>query len=175
MRSCSSVVLLLSLIPAVSALATPQPPASSRRAVLVSGMATAALGVQHPLAARAAVDEQALLAEIKAVRSALDPLPALLDEEKWDAVRSVLKVPPVGNLWNLGESKNSIRKLADLRDDVELFELADEVAGALQLADQYTYDNVFIPFQPGNGKVKIKEPKQQVKIAKQKLDEVLSS
>lgn len=65
MRSCSSVVLLLSLIPAVSALATPQPPASSRRAVLVSGMATAALGVQHPLAARAAVDEQALLAEIK--------------------------------------------------------------------------------------------------------------
>jgi hypothetical protein len=41
----------------------------------------------------------------------------------------------------------------------------------LSLAD----DNVFIPFQPGNGKVKIKEPKQQVKIAKQKLDEVLSS
>lgn len=32
----------------------------------------------------------------------------------------VAQVPPVGNLWNLGESKNSIRKLADLRDDVEL-------------------------------------------------------
>ncbi len=31
-----------------------------------------------------------------------------------------------------------IRKLADLRDDVELFELADDVAGALQLADQFT-------------------------------------
>eukprot|EP00967_Tisochrysis_lutea_P069086 scaffold90715_cov39-Tisochrysis_lutea.AAC.1 len=84
-----------------------------------------------------------------------------------------------------------IRKLADLRDDVELydytsplswhvlplalFELADDVAGALQLADQYTYDNNFIYFQPGNGKVKIKEPKQQLKIAQQKLDEVLSS
>jgi hypothetical protein len=84
-------------------------------------------------------------------------------------VRSVLKQPPVGNLWNLGTSKNGIRKLADLRDDVELFELADDVAGALQLADQFTYDNNFIYFQPGNGKVKIKEPKQQVELARQKL------
>ena len=30
----------------------------------------------------------------------------------------------------------TLRKLADVRDDVEMFELADEVAGALQLADQ---------------------------------------
>ena len=112
------------------------------------------------------------MADLKAVRTALEPLPALLDEEKWDAVRSVLKVPPVGNLWNLGDSKNQIRKLAELRDDVELFEvccllcpavrypwllisftymlnsrrqLADDVAGALQLADQFTYDNNCVP------------------------------
>lgn len=81
----------------------------------------------------------------------------------------------------MGESKNTIRKLADVREDVrpcafacstqrsgfnmflmsqvELFELADEVGGALQLTDQYAYDNVFIKFQPGSGKVLIKEPK----------------
>jgi len=47
-----------------------------------------------------------------------------------------------------------IRQLADLRDDVELFELSEEVASALQLADQYTYSNNFIYYQPGNGKVK---------------------
>ena len=47
-----------------------------------------------------------------------ETLNAMLDEEKWDSVRSVLKPPPVGNLWNLGESKNTLRKLADLRDDV---------------------------------------------------------
>jgi len=58
---------------------------------------------------------------------------------------------------------------------VELFELADEVSGALQLADQYAYDNVFIKFQPGSGKVLIKEPKAQLKIAQTKLDEVLAS
>ena len=146
-------------------------PISRRSAVcLVPLLATSSL----PQPAHAAAAKEAeLLAELKAVRTALEPLPALLEEEKWDAVRSVLKVPPVGNLWNLGDSKNTIRKLADLRDDVELFELADDVAGALQLADQYTYDNNFIYFQPGNGKVKIKEPKQQVQIASKKLGELL--
>jgi len=87
----------------------------------------------------------------------------------------VLKPPPVGNLWNLGDSKNSIRKLADLRGDVELFELADDVGIALQLADQYTYDNTFIKFQPGSGKVLIKEPKAQLKVAAAKLDQILAS
>ena len=108
----------------------------------------------------------------------------------------MLKTPPVGNLWNLGDSKNTLRKLADLRDDVELFELADDVGGALQLADQYTCahalhpfaactsltaaipphtadDNVFIKFQPGSGKVLIKEPKSQLKLASDKLKVLL--
>jgi hypothetical protein len=99
-------------------------------------------------------------------------------------------------LWNLGDSKNTLRKLADLRDDVELFELADDVGGALQLADQYTCahalhpfaactsltaaipphtadDNVFIKFQPGSGKVLIKEPKSQLKLASDKLKVLL--
>lgn len=141
---------------------------ASRRAVVLSPFVLAA-----PLPAFAAPDEASILAELKSVREALQPLPALLEEEQWDKVRSVLKTPPVGLLWNLGESKNTLRKLADLRDDVELFELADDVAGALQLADQYTYDNNFIYFQPGNGKVKIKEPKQQVLLASQKLGELL--
>ena len=53
---------------------------------------------------------------------------------------------------------------------IELFEKVDEVAAALQLADQYCYSNTFIYTQPGNGKVKIKEPKQQLKIAVEKID-----
>jgi len=145
----------------------------SRRGVLVT-TAAALVPLAAPAAARAA-DEEALLAELRAVRTALEPLPALLDEEKWDAVRSVLKVPPVGNLWNLGESKNTLRKLAVLRDDVELFELADDVAGALQLADQFTYDNNFIYFQPGNGKVNIKGPKDQIIVASKKLGELVGT
>ena len=34
--------------------------------------------------------------------------------------------------------------------------MVDEIAAALQLADQYCYSNTFIYTQPGNGKVKIK-------------------
>ena len=83
-------------------------------------------------------------------------------------MRTVLKNPPVGLLWNLGESKNTLRKLALGAGDPELVELADDVAGALQLCDQYTYDNNFIYFQPGNGKVKIKEPKLALAEARRK-------
>ena len=90
-----------------------------RRAALA---AIPSLIMAPPLAVHAAsappATEQQLLDELAVIRKSLDPLPALLDEEKWDSVRSVLKPPPVGNLWNLGESKNTLRKLADLRDDV---------------------------------------------------------
>ena len=95
--------------PASKALGTPPLPAGalSRRAC-ADALSFALLCA--PLAATAASrPESALLAELRDARDALKPLPALLDEEKWDAVRSVLKTPPVGLLWNLGESKNTTR------------------------------------------------------------------
>ncbi len=49
--------------------------------------------------------------------------------------------------------------LAKETGEFELLELKDELAISLQMCDQLTYDNAFVYFQPGNGKVKIKEPK----------------
>ena len=146
-----------------------------REAVLSLSMGAAALsaGMLPSSPAYAADTEASLIAEIKEIRAKLDldALNAMLDEEKWDAVRSVWKVPPVNYAWEQSQNKkNPIKKLADLRDDVELFEVVDEIAAALQLADQYCYSNTFIYTQPGNGKVKIKEPKQQLKIAVEKID-----
>lgn len=153
------------------AYSTPQ--GISRRAVIGSGVAVSFL----PVAAAVAADsEAAVLAEIKDIRSKLDvaKINKLLEEEQWDQVRSIFKVPPVNLAWEQQMAKkNPFRRLADLRDDVEQFELVDELAAALQLADQYCYSNTFIYTQPGNGKVKIKEPKQQVAIAVQKIDEFL--
>ena len=80
-----------------------------------------------------------------------------------------------GPLWNLGDQKNPIVQFAKAEGELELLELSEELSSALQLADQFTYDNVFIKFQPGSGKVLIKEPKAQLKIAASKLDAVLSS
>ena len=40
---------------------------------------------------------------------------------------------------------------------------------------RYVYDNNFIYFQPGNGKVKTKEPKDQIAVAKSKLKAIIAS
>lgn len=170
-----AMIFSLALVSSAAAFSLPTDSAGaiSRRSILAAPFIVAPILLPSAAHAADAAKEAVLLDELKAIRKALEPLPALLDEEKWDNVRSVLKVPPTANLWNLGESKNTLRKLAELREEFEIFELADDVAGALQLADQFTYDNTFIYTQPGNGKVKIKEPKQQVQLASQKLGEFL--
>merc|ERR1712038_1037557 len=86
-------------------------------------------------------------------------IPELLDQGEWDKVRTILKTPPVNKLWNLGESQNTLVNLAKETGEFELLELKDELAISLQMCDQLTYDNAFVYFQPGNGKVNIKEPK----------------
>ena len=150
-----------------------------RRQLVASAAAAATFITLLPIApnrATAVDDEAAILDEIRAIRKALDPpaINKLLDEEQWDAVRSIFKVPPVNYAWEQSQkTKNPFKKLADLRDDVELFEVVDDLAASLQLADQYCYSNTFIYTQPGNGKVKIKEPKAQVKIAVEKIDSFL--
>jgi hypothetical protein len=111
--------------------------ALSRRGLVALMPSAVALAFARPVFA--ADDQQALLAELKDAAQRLKPLGAMLDAENWDGVRTVLKTPPVGNLWNLGTSRNTIRKLASARDnDVELVEYVDTVSGALQLADQFT-------------------------------------
>mmetsp|Transcript_6416 Transcript_6416/g.17416 ORF Transcript_6416/g.17416 Transcript_6416/m.17416 type:complete len:179 (+) Transcript_6416:133-669(+) len=168
---CTCVISLM-LVARASSLVTPSPRHTLGRRSF-AGLAPSAL-LFPALAARAEENEKALITELVTIRKSLDKVPDLIDAADWDGARTILKNPPVANLWNLGASKNTIRKLAAARgDDVEVIEFTDDVAGALQLADQFCYDNVFIYFQPGNGKAKVKEPKDQVKIAKAKLDELL--
>lgn len=99
-----------------------------------------------------------LVSDLKSSKEKLTPIPDLLQQGEWDKVRTILKTPPVNNLWNLGESQNTLVKLAKETGEFELLELKDELAISLQMCDQLTYDNAFVYFQPGNGKVKIKEP-----------------
>jgi len=82
---------------------------------------------------------------------------------------------PIAELWNLGASKNWLRAEALAAGDPELIELSEDLSSALQLTDQYVYDNNFIYFQPGNGKLKYKEPKDQVKVAQSKLKQIIAA
>ncbi|KAG7369267.1 hypothetical protein IV203_032010 [Nitzschia inconspicua] len=113
--------------------------------------------------------------ELKTTKSKIQEIPDLLQQQEWDKVRTILKTPPVNYLWNLGDSSNTLLKLAKETGDVDLFEIKDDLAYNLQMCDQLTYDNVFVYFQPGNGKIKIKEPTDFIKKAIQQLDDILSS
>ena len=48
-----------------------------------------------------------------------------------------------------------------------------ELAYNLQLCDQLTYDNAFVYYQPGNGKVKIKEPQELARRAMGQIQDVI--
>jgi len=80
----------------------------------------------------------------------------------------------VNQLWNLGESQNTLVKFAKETGEFELVEMKDELAISLQMTDQYSYDNVFIYYQPGNGKVKVKEPLEMANKAIVQLKEAIA-
>lgn len=99
-----------------------------------------------------------MIEELEACKLKLKPIPAMVQAEDWEGVRQILKTPPVNNLWNMGDAKNTLLKIAKATDEFGLVEVKDELSISLQICDQLVYDNVFVYYQPGNGKVKIKEP-----------------
>ena len=142
----------------------------SRRQTLQRGSLAAVVPLLAPTPALASTK-----ADAEKVLEALTPLSGYVDDGKWDAVRTVLAQSPIVELWKTGNSKNWIRAAALDAGDPELIELSEDLSSALQLTDQYVYDNNFIYFQPGNGKVKTKEPKDQIAVAKSKLKAIIAS
>ena len=72
-----------------------------------------------------------------------------------------------------GQSQNPVLRLARDTGNVDLFELKDDLAYNLQVCDQLTYDNAFVYYQPGNGKVKIKEPQELARRAMVQIQEII--
>jgi hypothetical protein len=149
------------------------------RVVTTSGVTTGMLvgWSTMPQRAMAAPSDtrSTLLLELKDSKSKLIPIPDLLQAQEWDKVRNILKTPPVNKLWNLGESQNTVMQLAKELGDPELFELKDELSYQLQICDQLTYDNVFVYFQPGSGKINIKGPIDAASNAMKYLDQIIQA
>ena len=144
---------------------------SSKAAAVTTTAAIWNLQAPSVLAAESTSD---LVAEIQDIKSKIEPIPSLLEAQEWDKVRTILKTPPVNKVWNLGDSQNTILKLARETGNVELLELHDELSISLQECDQLTYNNVFVYFQPGSGKINIKEPQDMAKKSISLLQQVLS-
>jgi hypothetical protein len=89
------------------------------------------------------------LTDLQTSLTQISKIPPLLQNAEWDAARTILKTPPVNQLWNLGESSNPLVKLAKETGDFDIMEMKDELAISLQMTDQFSYDNVFIYYQPG--------------------------
>jgi len=73
----------------------------SRRQNVFEGIGVASALLSTPVLA--ASDKSTLIKELKESQEKLQPIPDLLEKQEWDAVRSILKVPPVNKLWNLGD------------------------------------------------------------------------
>ena len=149
-----------------------------RRGFLASSLAggaaaaTAALGLPLP-PALAADSKEEMVSQLTDSLERLRPIPSLLAQAEWEKTRNILKTPPVNELWNLGDSKNTLVRLAKETGDFELLEMKDELAISLQMCDQYAYDNVFVYFQPGDGKFKVKEPTEMAERAMKQLEEAI--
>ena len=132
-----------------------------------------ALFAPLPASAVSTTTTGVLIDELNNSKSKLQEIPQLLQDQEWDKVRTILKTPPVNKLWNLGDSQNTVMTLAKETGNVELFEMKDDLAYSLQMCDQFTYDNVFVYFQPGNGKIKIKEPTEAIQKAMSQIQQII--
>ena len=47
--------------------------------------------------------KESLLSDLQTSRAKMEKIPSLLQNGEWDAVRTILKTPPLNKLWNLGE------------------------------------------------------------------------
>ena len=151
------------------------PISSDRRSFISTLVGTSiAISTSSPLPAFAS-EKDILITNLSDSLTAIKTIPSLVDAAEWDKIRTVLKTPPVNELWNLGESKNTLVKLAKETGEFELMEMKDELAISLQMCDQYSYDNNFIYYQPGNGKIKTKEPMEMAQKAIAQLKEALDA
>jgi len=128
-----------------------------------------------PKAVAAPSATSTLIEELQSQKEKMEPIQQLLVDGEWDKVRNILKSPPVNKLWNLGDTQNTVLQLAKESGNVELFEMKDELALSLQMCDQIVYGNSFVTFQPGNGKVNVKEPQVLAKTAIKQIDAVIDA
>mmetsp|Transcript_27748 Transcript_27748/g.50702 ORF Transcript_27748/g.50702 Transcript_27748/m.50702 type:complete len:188 (+) Transcript_27748:59-622(+) len=174
----SQAIRLVALLIGLSVLWTGGPawsqsPAGRRHAVgsfLVGGGA----GVAAPQRGEAKeVLASELLDMVKVQRRMLGPLPKQVDAEEFDAVRYVLKTPPVQYIWDCAYQRNTVRRLGEVLGDEEIMTTMDDVATALQNAEQYLYSNDYVYTQPGDGKFHLIEPKLYLNMAMDSLDGVI--
>jgi hypothetical protein len=93
-----------------------------------------------------------LQSQLKEARAQLDPVPKLIQEQKWDSVRAILITPPLSDCWSktgklLQSYANAIGEELPDGDELAALELKEEALDHLRFLDMAVYNNVFNPIR----------------------------
>ena len=166
----------------VIALTSPGP--LPRRVVLES---IAAVAVAPPIASAApSANLSELLAQITQARKQLDPVPKLIEAEKWDSVRAILIEPPLADCW-AKTNRPLLNKYAEAvgdagGDEFAALEAREELVGHLRFLDMAVYNNVFNPINvegksgatPALIRSYYDDPVNEFKASAARLDELIN-
>ncbi len=127
---------------------------SSRRSFVASSALIPVGAVFFPLPAAMAASSSSfaeLLGQIQQAEIQLDNVPALIEKEKWDAVRAVLIEPPLADCWAKTNRPLVTRYAEELGnsggDELAALEAREELQGHLRYLDMSVYNNVFNPIK----------------------------
>ena len=124
----------------------------TRRSFVTSGVLLPAVVAFVPSPAAQAAPSlllSELLGQIQQAELQLQKVPALISNEKWDAVRAVLIEPPLADCWAKTSRPLVTRYAEELGnsggDELAALEAREELQGHLRFLDMSVYNNVFNP------------------------------
>ena len=90
------------------------------------------------------------LEQLTQARAQLNPIPHLIQQEKWDAVRNILITPPLSDCWS--KTSKLLTSYADAigaadKDELAALELKEDAVYHLRFLDMAVYNNVFNPIK----------------------------
>lgn len=130
---------------------------------------------------------QDLLLQINEARTQLEPVPQLIQSEKWDSIRAILITPPLSDCWAktnkplLMNYAEAIGNEVPDGDELAALELKEDLLYHLRFLDMAVYNNVFNPIktegETGATKELVKsyyeDPIREYKATKKALDELV--
>ena len=138
--------------------------------------------------ALAATSLQDLVLQINEARNQLEPVPQLIKDEKWDAIRAILITPPLSDCWAktnkplLINYAEAVGNEVPEGDELAALELKEDIYLHLRFLDMSVYNNNFNPIktegESGATKELVKsyyeDPVREYKASKKALDELVS-
>jgi len=159
------------------------------RQLLRSGtVSTTIVRLDSAFAAPTATSLQDLVLQINEARDQLEPVPQLIKDEKWDAIRAILITPPLSDCWAktnkplLINYAEAVGNEVPEGDELAALELKEDLLYHLRFLDMSVYNNNFNPIktegESGATKELVKsyyeDPVKEYKATKKALDGLVS-